>query len=308
MNREKIKYFLNSLLLLTFFSSLTTGLLKFPGLLNWFGVKDISLPFYLIDTIHDWSGLILIVLILIHLFLNRRWLVLLFNYKIGPFKLWHLLLFLIVLSIIGFSVYIQNYSPLQQKAKELASKEVRDYQGENLSSINDLQDLSIAGTQNIDINNYFLEISGLVNNPQKYSYSQVLSFENYKKVVELHCVEGWSAKILWEGVLLKDLLNSAGIKSEAKVAIFYAQDGFTTSLPLDYIFNNDIILAYKANGVVLPPEKGFPFQLVAEDKWGYKWIKWLTKIELSDDVNYKGTWEKGGYNNDADINGPKTGD
>jgi len=55
------------------------------------------------------------------------------------------------------------------------------------------------------------------------------------------------------------------------------------------------------NGVVLPPERGFPFQLVAESKWGYKWIKWVHEIELSDDVDYKGYWEQQGFSNEADT-------
>jgi len=118
-------------------------------------------------------------------------------------------------------------------------------------------------------------------------------------------VTGWNAKVLWEGVLVKDLLDTAQAKPEAKIAIFYAQDGFSTSLPLDFLYNKNIILADKVNNAVLPPEKGFPFQLVAEQKWGYKWIKWPIKIELSDDINYKGTYEKAGYNNNADINGSK---
>jgi len=64
-------------------------------------------------------------------------------------------------------------------------------------------------------------------------------------------------------------------------------------------------MANKMNGVVLPPERGFPFQLVAEQKWGYKWIKWITQIELSSDTNYKGFWESRGYNNDGSLNGSK---
>jgi len=55
------------------------------------------------------------------------------------------------------------------------------------------------------------------------------------------------------------------------------------------------------NEAVLPPERGFPFQLVAEDKWGYKWIKWVTEIEVSDDTDYKGYWEKRGYSNSGDL-------
>jgi DMSO/TMAO reductase YedYZ molybdopterin-dependent catalytic subunit len=107
--------------------------------------------------------------------------------------------------------------------------------------------------------------------------------------------------ILWQGVLVKDLLAEAKVKPEAKVVIFHAYDGYTTSLPLDYLINNNILVAYKMNGVTLPPERGFPFELVAESKWGYKWEKWVTQIELSDDVNYKGYWENRGFSNSGDV-------
>ena len=120
-------------------------------------------------------------------------------------------------------------------------------------------------------------------------------------MVRLDCVEGWSVNLLWEGVLVRDLLEQAGPLSEAKVVVFHAYDGYTTSFPVDYIMNNDIIIAYKMNDVTLPPERGFPFQLVAESKWGYKWIKWITKIELSDNVDYEGFWESRGYSNEGDL-------
>ena len=61
------------------------------------------------------------------------------------------------------------------------------------------------------------------------------------------------------------------------------------------------MLAYKMNDVILPPERGFPFQLVAESKYGYKWIKWITEIELSNDISYKGHWETRGFSNDASV-------
>ena len=86
----------------------------------------------------------------------------------------------------------------------------------------------------------------------------------------LNCVEGWSVTILWEGISVRDLLKEAEIDSTAKIAIFHAKDGYSTSFPLDYIMENDIIMAYKTNDLTLPPERGFPFQLVAEKKWGYK--------------------------------------
>jgi DMSO/TMAO reductase YedYZ molybdopterin-dependent catalytic subunit len=184
----------------------------------------------------------------------------------------------------------------------LEPAEVREYQGENLSSVNTFRENSIKGPQDVDIETYQLEITGLVENPVSYSYDQVIEgYQSYQKVVTLYCVEGWEAKILWEGVLVSDLLAGARPLPEAEVVIFHAYDGYTTSLPLDYIIDNDILMAYRMNEIALPPERGFPFQLVAEDRWGYKWIKWIVAIELSDDVNYRGYWEERGFSNTADL-------
>ncbi|HEX7364747.1 MAG TPA: molybdopterin-dependent oxidoreductase [Dehalococcoidia bacterium] len=179
--------------------------------------------------------------------------------------------------------------------------EVKDYQGEKLSSIADFQENSIRGPQHVDEAKYRLQITGLVENPVEYTYDQVINnYQSYEKVVQLDCVEGWSVNILWQGVLVRDLLAEANVKPEAKVVIFHAYDGYTTSLPVDYIIDNNILMAYKMNGVTLPPERGFPFELVAESKWGYKWIKWVTIMELSDDVTYRGYWERQGYSNTGD--------
>jgi len=187
-------------------------------------------------------------------------------------------------------------------AEVLDPAEVREYEGEDLSSVNAFRENSIKGPQDVDIENYQLEISGLVENPVSYSYDEVIEgYQNYKKVVTLYCVEGWEATILWEGVLVSDLLAEAGPLPEAQVVIFHAYDGYTTSLPLDYVIDNDILMAYKMNEITMPPERGFPFELVAESKWGYKWIKWITAIELSDDVDYRGYWESRGFSNTADL-------
>jgi len=194
------------------------------------------------------------------------------------------------------------FRPDTSDVKELEGVEVREYQGEKLSSINDFRENSIQGPQYVDAESYRLSVTGVVANPQTYSYDRVLdNNQRYQKVVRLDCVEGWSVNILWEGVLVSDLINRSQSLPEANTVIFHAYDGYTTSLPLDYVMDNPIIMAYKMNEVTLPPERGFPFQLVAESKWGYKWIKWLTKIELSDDASYRGFWESRGYSNEADL-------
>jgi DMSO/TMAO reductase YedYZ molybdopterin-dependent catalytic subunit len=146
-------------------------------------------------------------------------------------------------------------------------------------------------------------VTGRVDNPLSLSYDEILELhQHYTKRVTLFCVEGWEVTILWEGVLVSDILDDAGVQPDANTVIFYAADGYSTSLPLDYVRERNIIMAYKMNGVTLPAERGFPFQLVAEDRWGYKWIKWITRIEVSSDPSYRGYWESRGYSQVGDLN------
>jgi DMSO/TMAO reductase YedYZ molybdopterin-dependent catalytic subunit len=190
-----------------------------------------------------------------------------------------------------------------EKTDSLKPVEIRNYEGKDLSSTDDFRENSIKGPQHVDRDTYRLQIIGLVEKPAQYSYDQVIQkFQHHRKVVKLNCVEGWSVTILWEGMLVRDLIKASKPLSKATVVIFHAYDGYTTSFPIEYIMKNNILIAYKMNDIVIPPERGSPFELVAESKWGYKWIKWITKIELSGDTEYKGFWERRGYSNSGDLN------
>ena len=180
--------------------------------------------------------------------------------------------------------------------------EIRESDGQALSSIHDFRENSISGPQHIDRKTYKLKIRGLVENPTEYSYDFILNnFNRFTKVLTLNCVEGWSVKLLWEGILVRDVIERAVPTDNAKVVIFHAYDGYSTSFPIEYFTRRDIMMAFKMNEVTLPPERGFPFQLVAEDKWGYKWCKWITEIELSDNEDFLGYWESRGYSNDGSL-------
>jgi DMSO/TMAO reductase YedYZ molybdopterin-dependent catalytic subunit len=200
--------------------------------------------------------------------------------------------------ILGFAITLNFMSP---STIQLNSVEVKEYQGQNLSSVASIPETSIKGPQHVNISSYRLEVTGLVQKPQNYTYDQVKSLQNYKKVVTLHCVEGWDATILWQGVLVSDILNQSKPLPNANTVIFYAVDGYSTSFPLNYFQDNQILMAYKNNNITITPQNGFPFQLVAESKWGYKWIKWINKIELSDNTSYQGYWESRGYSNSGNL-------
>ena len=184
----------------------------------------------------------------------------------------------------------------------LTAVEVKSYQGADLSSVNDFRENSIRGPRHVNISDYHLTVTGLTNTTDMYTYDEVVGqYPNYTKVVTLHCVEGWDATILWEGVLVRDLIQHAGPDPKANTVKFTAHDGYTPSFPLAYLMDRDIIMAYKMNNGTLPAERAYPFELVAEDKRGYTWIRWIEKIELTDDPSYRGFWEQRGFSNTGDL-------
>jgi DMSO/TMAO reductase YedYZ molybdopterin-dependent catalytic subunit len=184
--------------------------------------------------------------------------------------------------------------------------EAEEYMGEKLTPISQQPNNALAGTQFIDKDTYKLIVDGMVEKTLSLSYADLLAYPQESRLIDLDCVEGWSFTAKWTGPKLSTILDDAVVKPGSIIVIFYSADdpsGYT-SLDLSYIRDQNIILALKLNDVTLPPDRGFPFQVVAEGKYGYKWAKWVTRIELSDQEDFRGYWESYGYNNNADVDGP----
>jgi DMSO/TMAO reductase YedYZ molybdopterin-dependent catalytic subunit len=208
---------------------------------------------------------------------------------------------LIIVIVALYFLQAEFFAP-QPGVEAVKGQELRDFGGARLSSIADFRENSIKGPQHIDIDSYRLTVDGMMGMNRTYTYAGVVdNHTHYRKVVTLDCVEGWGVTLLWDGIRVKDLLAEAGFNPAAKTITFYSYDGYSTAFPLSYITDNDIMIAYAMNNVTLPPERGYPFQLVAEGKWGYKWAKWITRIELSDSLP-SGYWESRGYSRDGDLN------
>ena len=226
-------------------------------------------------------------------------------------KLFLITVLILVMLIVTLFIVQEVSKPSPTPTPSLYPGEVTHYQGQNLTSINDFledivqhPDVAIDGTQHINQTTYRLTVTGLVNNTLQYTYDDIVNnFQSYQQVGTLLCVEGWSVTMLWQGVLINDLLKEAGASPNATTLIFYASDGYTTALPLDYVVQNNLILAYKVNNVTLPAAAGFPLMLIAQNQYGYKWIKWATKIDVSNDSSYLGYWESRGYPNNAEVTG-----
>jgi DMSO/TMAO reductase YedYZ molybdopterin-dependent catalytic subunit len=186
--------------------------------------------------------------------------------------------------------------------------ELKSYQGKELGSVNDFRENSIGGVRKVDLQKYRLRVDGLVKKPLSYNYQELKTFPRQKKLVTTHCVEGWQVTVLWEGIPFSELISRVGVDPKVNTIIFHGVDGYTTSLEFKTVADKNMLLADSANGIPLPAKLGFPFILVAEDKWGYKWARWIERIQFSDKANFRGYWEQRGYNQKGDISGSELED
>lgn len=181
-----------------------------------------------------------------------------------------------------------------------------EFMGHKLTPMSQQNNNALKGTQYIDVSTYRLVVDGLVDHPLDLSYADLQAYPQISQLMDLDCVEGWNFTAKWTGPTVNAIFSDAEVKPEAKIAIFHTADvpeGYS-SLDLTYIEDNNIIIALKDNDITLSADRGFPFQVVAMSKFGYKWAKWVTRIELSSDTSFLGYWESYGYNNNADVNGP----
>jgi DMSO/TMAO reductase YedYZ molybdopterin-dependent catalytic subunit len=173
---------------------------------------------------------------------------------------------LLLVAIVAIFLIKTQFFASQPGVDAVKPLELRNYEGVSLSSVGDFWENSIKGPQHVDIGNYTLLVDGKVTAPKSYSYGEVDNHTHYRKVVTMNCVEGWSVTILWDGIPVRDPLAEAGYDPGAKTIIFYAADGCYTSFPLSYILDNDIMMAFAMNNVIIPPERGYPFRLITEGK------------------------------------------
>jgi len=163
-----------------------------------------------------------------------------------------------------------------------------------------------------------LSVRGQVNTPFTFTYPQLLAQPTISEIVTLECVgNGVAGEAIgtaeWEGVRLKSLLERAGVRTQAYDVVFHAADGYSDSLPIERAMMDDVLIAYRMNGVPLPLGHGFPARIIAPGHYGMKHVQWLTSIELTTS-DYKGYYPQKGWSDDAIvktmswITDPHTGD
>jgi methionine sulfoxide reductase catalytic subunit len=166
---------------------------------------------------------------------------------------------------------------------------------------------TVRPTPHFDPATWSLTVDGLVQNPLKLSFSQFTDLPQTKLVRDFYCVEGWGVnQVEWKGVAVKELVQRAGLDAQAAELVFHSGDGvYTDSLTVQQAQIDDVLLVHQVNGVPLPPDMGQPVRLIYPGHYGYKYVKWVERIEAiaKSETPYLGYWESYGYSVDAVIPG-----
>lgn len=155
-----------------------------------------------------------------------------------------------------------------------------------------------------DIGTCRLRVYGKVGKELALTYADVQALPAVQTDAPLACVVGWEDHAVWRGARIRNVIAAAQPTPEARFLVFHDDRNFSATLSMDYVESGTPLLAYEVDGKPLPREHGWPLRIVAPDRWGYKWVKWVTSIELQD-RGYEGTYESEGFSLDGDLSGPK---
>jgi DMSO/TMAO reductase YedYZ molybdopterin-dependent catalytic subunit len=147
---------------------------------------------------------------------------------------------------------------------------------------------------------YRLRVEGLVDQPYTLTYPELLAMPAVGLTRDFQCVTGWRVHdVKWKGVLLRDLLDRAGVQESGRAIRFKSFDGtYTESLTMKQARRKDVIVAYKLEGEDISAAHGGPARLYVAPMYGCKSVKWLDVIEVTDKV-YPGYWQRYGYDVDG---------
>jgi DMSO/TMAO reductase YedYZ molybdopterin-dependent catalytic subunit len=160
---------------------------------------------------------------------------------------------------------------------------------------------TVAATMPVfDRRTWRLKIEGLVERPRTLSYADLRALPRSEQVSDFHCVTGWSVgNVRWAGVRFADLLHTARPLPQAKaLTLVSAEQPYVDSLTLDQAALADVMLAYEMDGKPLTRPHGAPVRVVIPEMYGYKNVKWVERIVVTDRP-LDGFWEVRGYDRNA---------
>lgn len=127
-----------------------------------------------------------------------------------------------------------------------------------------------------------LRIDGLVARPASFSLDELKRQPSRTQITHQACEEGWSFIAEWTGVPVAWLLNVVGVLPRARYVVFFPFDASWESLDMQDALHPQTLLAYAVNGKELPTPHGAPIRLRVARQLGYKSVKYLSHITVTD--------------------------
>lgn len=160
--------------------------------------------------------------------------------------------------------------------------------------------LHVGDVPHIDPKTYALTFKGLVENPFSITYDALRALPSTEYRGDIHCVTRWSKQnTYWRGTLFRTLVERAKPLARVTHVIQHADNGYTTNLPLAWMLDDDVLVAWEYDGAPIEPIHGGPVRLLVPKRYFWKSAKWVHTVEFLD-RDVKGFWEERGYHNDAD--------
>jgi len=161
---------------------------------------------------------------------------------------------------------------------------------------------TVNGIPAFDPATWKLQVDGMVANPMELSYDDLMKLPQTQQQGVFHCVTGWSVpNLTWAGVRMTDFLQQVSPLPSATHMTLYSSDGqYTDNVSIGQASKPDVMLAHSMNGAPLPLEQGKPVRLIIPEMYGYKNVKWVNRIEFTNQA-VAGYWEVRGYPVDAYI-------
>ena len=159
-----------------------------------------------------------------------------------------------------------------------------------------------AGTVPLELTpqTWSLRISGEVTEPTTFDFGQLLQLPQRDQITDIHCVTSWTKLgTRWRGVPFRALADRVRPTDRARFVVMQCEQGFTTSLPIGAVLEDDVLLAHTYDEKPLPAEHGGPVRMLVPRRYFYKSAKWLRGLRFVD-VDEPGFWEVRGYSNIAD--------
>jgi DMSO/TMAO reductase YedYZ molybdopterin-dependent catalytic subunit len=152
----------------------------------------------------------------------------------------------------------------------------------------------------VDLGPWDLRVWGEVEHPVRLTWDELRALPSTEVTMDIHCVTRWSRfDTSFRGVHWRELAQLVEPRASARYVVAHAEQGFTSNVPLEYLEDENALLAYEADGEPLAPEHGWPLRLVVPHTYFWKSAKWLRGLELLAH-DQPGFWERYGYHNDAD--------